>query len=154
MAPKRPFSKRQQRLVTFALRHGTHFHTALYRRSGGRVGNRLIFGLRACLLTTTGRKSGLPRTVALIYLMDGDDVIIVASHGALPTDPAWYLNLQADPEVTIRIARDERKYQARTATGDEREDLWRRLLVMYPPYEGYQEKARPREIPVVVCTPR
>jgi len=152
VASRRPYGRLQQRILEFVLKHGSRFNVRVYRGSGGRLGPRFPFGLRALLLTTTGRRSGLARTVALIYLADGDDVVVVASTGGLPHHPAWYLNLTANPEVSIQVGRDTHTYVARTARGDEREGLWRRLLVMYPYYATYQAKAQ-REIPVVVCTP-
>lgn len=152
MKAKRPYSHLQQRILELVLKYGSKFNVWIYRRSGGRIGPRFPFGLRALLLTTTGRRTGIERTIALIYLQDGDDVVVVASTGGLPHHPAWYHNLTATPTVTIQRGREIGTYRARTATGLEREGLWRRLNVMYPFYNTYQAKAQ-REIPVVVCTP-
>ena len=80
-------------------------NTWLYRKTGGRIGGKFLNGAPVLLLTTTGRKSGQPRTTPLLYLADGDRVIVVASKGGLPTNPLWYLNLKADPNVTVQIGR-------------------------------------------------
>jgi deazaflavin-dependent oxidoreductase (nitroreductase family) len=148
-----PYTERQQRIAAVVMKFGKKLNNVLYRSTGGKVGGRFIIGgAPVCLLTTTGRKSGESRTVALLYLRDGDDVVVVGSQGGMPRHPGWYHNLTADPNVTVQIGRDVGRYVARTATGDEREALWRRLVVMYPGYDDYQKKTD-REIPVVVCTP-
>jgi deazaflavin-dependent oxidoreductase (nitroreductase family) len=124
----------------------------LYRRTGGKVGGTLR-GAPVCLLTTRGRKSGQPRTAPLLYIEDGDDVIVVASKGGWPSHPLWYLNLVADPEVTLQIGDDVRPMTARTANADERARLWQRVVSMYDDYANYQSWTD-REIPVVICSPR
>jgi deazaflavin-dependent oxidoreductase (nitroreductase family) len=101
------------------------------------------------LLTTTGRKSGKRLTMPLIYGTDGDHYVVVASKGGDPKHPAWYLNLQDDPEVHVQVVRDKFTAIARTATGEERERLWNKLSAIYPPYPSYQQRTD-REIPVVV----
>lgn len=133
-------------------------HTWLYRRSNGRlgkkwhVGSALRKGVPVCLVTTTGRKSGEPRTVPLLHMADGDNVILVASQGGLPTNPAWYLNLRTHPEVTVQLGRTNRRMRARTADAAERERLWPKLLEVYADYASYQTWTD-REIPVVICEP-
>ena len=138
-------------------------HQAVYRLSGGLVGKHV--GLRpALLLTTKGRRSGVPRTVALIYARRGDDLIVVASNGGSNRHPGWYHNLAADPAVTVQIGRRQRQATARTAEGEERKELWtlvnrnnRGLAPLLHPgaagrYAGYQTHTA-RTIPVVVLTP-
>lgn len=133
-------------------------HTWLYRRTGGRlgkkwhVGSALRRGVPVCLLTTTGRTSGQPRTVPLLYLRDGEDVVLVASQGGLPTNPQWYLNLRANPAVTVEIGRSVQQMRARTADADERARLWPLLVECYADYASYQTWTE-REIPVVICSP-
>jgi deazaflavin-dependent oxidoreductase (nitroreductase family) len=133
-------------------------HTRLYRASGGRVGKNWRIGSAArkavpvCLLTTTGRKSGQPRTVPLCFMPDGADVVLVASQGGLPSNPQWYANLRADPAVQIEIGRRRSAYRARVAGSDERARLWPRLVEMYADYASYQAWTD-REIPVVICEP-
>ena len=101
------------------------------------------------LLTTTGRKSGQPLTLPLIYGEYGDSVVVIASKGGAPAHPAWYLNLEAQPEVGVQVKADRFSAKARTASGAEREMLWKQLVEIYHPYEKYQA-ATTREIPVVV----
>jgi deazaflavin-dependent oxidoreductase (nitroreductase family) len=123
-------------------------HNALYRLTGGKVGGR--FGKApVLLLTTTGRKSGKQRTAPLLYLADGDDLVLVASKGGAPSHPAWFANLQAQPEVEVRVGSRRERRRARVADGEERKRLWTRVVEIYPAYDTYQTKTT-REIPVVV----
>ena len=101
------------------------------------------------LLATTGKRSGQDRTVPLIYSETDGGYVIIASRGGSPTHPDWYFNLAASPQVTIRVATEVFEATARTATGDEREALWRQMADLYPPYDDYQSRAG-RQIPVVV----
>lgn len=123
----------------------------LYRQTGGRVGGRLR-GAPVLLLTTTGRKSGEPRTTPLLYLRDGDDYAVVASYGGRPHHPAWFLNAQADPDVEIQVGAERSARRARAATDEERDRLWPRLVELYRPYADYQAKTS-RRIPVVLLEP-
>lgn len=101
------------------------------------------------ILTTTGRRSGEPRSVPLIFSRDGDRLVLVASLGGAPHHPIWYLNLRDDPKVFIQV-RDERfAARARTASGDERARLWRMMVSILPDYEDFQARTT-REIPLVV----
>jgi deazaflavin-dependent oxidoreductase (nitroreductase family) len=108
--------------------------------------------LPTLLLTTTGRKSGEPRIMPLIYKKVGPGFVIVASKGGAPRHPAWYLNLLDNPDVSIQVGRDHYSVRARTSEGDERTSLWKMLSDIYPPYNDYQA-ATDREIPVVVLEP-
>lgn len=110
--------------------------------------------LPTLLLTTTGRKSGEPRMLPLIYKKVGDNYIIIASKGGFPTHPVWYLNLEAKPECQIRVGRDQYDATMRVAEGSEREDLWGQMADIYPPYNDYQSSAGERVIPVVVLQPK
>jgi len=110
--------------------------------------------LPTLLLTSTGRKSGDPRPLPLIYKKVGDNYVIIASKGGAPQHPAWYLNLVAQPECHIQVGRVEMDATARTATGAERDHLWAELAAVYPPYNDYQKYAGEREIPVVVLQPQ
>jgi F420H(2)-dependent quinone reductase len=101
-------------------------HQLLYRRSGGRIGSRLVAG-RTLLLTTIGRRSGERRTRALIYLKDGDRLVVVASNGGSDQPPAWLLNLQALPDVRVQIGRKNFSARASIASAEERERLWPRV---------------------------
>ena len=107
-------------------------------------------GVLPCLLlTTTGRKSGQLRTMPLLYKKVGAGYVIIASKGGAPAHPAWYSNLVSNPDCEIQVRADQIKVRARTAEGDEREDLWRQMADLYPPYNDYQA-ATDRKIPVVV----
>ncbi|ETK32715.1 nitroreductase family deazaflavin-dependent oxidoreductase [Microbispora sp. ATCC PTA-5024] len=106
-------------------------------------------GTIVAILTTTGRKSGNRHSTPLIYQPYGDDYLVVASKGGADTPPLWYLNLQADPEVEFQIKGDRFKARARTATPEEKPDMWRVMAATWPAYDEYQKKTD-REIPVVV----
>ncbi len=123
-------------------------HRLLYRASGGKLG-KTFFGSPILLLTTIGRKTGRPRTWPLTYLAEGEHLIVIASNGGQPNHPAWYLNLRANPRVSVQLG--ERNYTmiAQTAKGDERARLWSRVVEEYPAYAEYQKKTD-RQIPVVV----
>lgn len=126
-------------------------HIAAYRDTNGEVGY-LWNGVPTLLLTVTGRRSGRPRTSALIFGRDGDDYLVVASMGGAPMHPQWYLNLQAHPAAEIQV-RDERiAVTARTATPEEKPRLWRIMTELWPNYDAYQARTD-RPIPVVVLSP-
>lgn len=133
-------------------------NTWIYRKTGGRlgktwrVGSALRHGVPICLVTTTGSKSGQPRTVPLVYMRDGHDVVLVASQGGLPANPMWYGNLVKNPKVEIQVGRRKQAMSARTADAGERAALWPRLVDMYADFASYQSWTD-REIPVVICEP-
>jgi deazaflavin-dependent oxidoreductase (nitroreductase family) len=138
-------------------------HQLVYRLSRGYVG-RHVGGRPALLLTTRGRRTGLDRTVALIYARRDEDLIVVASNGGSDRHPAWYGNATADPQVHVQVGRKRTAATARIAVGDERDDLWalvnrknRGLAALIHPgakgrYDMYQRHTR-RVVPVVVLTP-
>jgi deazaflavin-dependent oxidoreductase (nitroreductase family) len=123
-------------------------HVDRYRETDGEEGHDWQ-GTTTLLLTTTGRKSGEERTTPLIYGKAGDDFAIVASKGGSDAPPAWYLNLEANPEVEVQVKADRFKAHARTASADEKPELWKTMVGEWPAYDDYQEKTE-REIPVVV----
>ena len=104
------------------------------------------------LLTTVGRKSGRALTMPLIFGRAGPDYVIVASKGGAPEHPAWYLNLEANPEVQIQVKAEKLTARAYTAQGAERAALWAKMVEIYGPYAQYQTKTD-RQIPVVVLKP-
>jgi deazaflavin-dependent oxidoreductase (nitroreductase family) len=111
-------------------------------------------GILPCLLLVTrGRKTGKTSMLPLIYGEFGDAFVIIASKGGAPAHPAWYLNLEAEPECEIQVGNDHHRIRARTAEGEEREKLWRLMADIYPPYNDYQVAAADRLIPVVVLEP-
>lgn len=105
------------------------------------------------LLYTTGRKSGKTSIMPLIYGEAEGGLVIVASKGGAPAHPDWYFNLQADPEVKIKVRNDEMRATAETVTGDRRAALWDQMVEIWPDYANYQQKTE-REIPVVLLAPR
>jgi deazaflavin-dependent oxidoreductase (nitroreductase family) len=145
-----PWTPTQERLASIVIRVMTAANVWLFRLTGGRLGARFPSGAPICLVTTRGRKSGARRSVALLYLRDGDRVVIVASKGGMSHHPAWYLNLRADPRCEVEIGNERLAMRARTAGPEERRALWPRLVAMYPDYAQYQDRTA-REIPVVVC---
>ncbi|HZQ84054.1 MAG TPA: nitroreductase family deazaflavin-dependent oxidoreductase [Acidimicrobiales bacterium] len=127
-------------------------HRAIYNASGGRIAGK-GYGMPVLALTTTGRKSGQPRTVMLTSpLRDGDKLIIVASKGGDDRHPEWYLNLKANPKVDVKLGSKTSAMVAHIAEGAERTDLWQRLTADHKNYAQYQTKTD-REIPVVVLEP-
>jgi deazaflavin-dependent oxidoreductase (nitroreductase family) len=110
-------------------------------------------GTQALLLFTTGRRSGKERTHPLIYGRHGDDYLVVASKGGAETHPEWYLNLEANPQAEVQVKASRIPVRARTATPEEKGELWSIMTKEWPDYDTYQTKTD-REIPVVVLEPR
>ncbi len=127
-------------------------HVERYIETDGEEGHIWREGSTVLLLTTTGRKTGTQSTTPLIYGMDGDNPVIVASKGGAPEHPGWYRNLTKNPEVEVQIKGDRFRARARTAEGEERDRLWLLLNEIWPHYAEYQTKTE-REIPVVVLEP-
>jgi deazaflavin-dependent oxidoreductase (nitroreductase family) len=123
-------------------------HVRRYRQTDGAEGHDWQ-GTSVLILTTTGRRSGEPRSTPLIYGKRGNDYVVVASKGGAEEHPDWYLNLVEQPKVDVQVGGDRFKAQARTATPDERPDLWRTMTERWPAYDEYQRKTA-RQIPVVV----
>ena len=128
-------------------------HVWLYRVSNGRIGRRLPGGAPILLLDHVGARSATKRTTPLVYIEDDRDVVIVASKGGHPRNPAWYHNLRANPETTVQTGGERRAVHARVATPQERERLWPKAVATYAGYRGYQEHTD-REIPLVILEPR
>lgn len=138
----------------------TGLHRALLRLTGGRIG-RDLGGMPVIELTTTGRSSGLPRTAILTVPHRepmpaggaGERLVVIASRGGDDLQPAWYLNLVAEPLVRVaRVGEHPRPYRARTADPDERARLWPLAVRAYRGYAQYQRRTS-REIPVVILEP-
>ncbi len=124
-------------------------HVERYRATDGEEGYRWLRGTTILLLTTRGRRSGTERTTPLIFQPHGDDYLIVASKGGTDEAPAWYLNLQADPDVEVQVKGDVFRARARDATPEEQPELWRAMTAVWPDYDAYQQRTD-RKIPVVV----
>ncbi len=125
-------------------------HVRRYRETDGAVGHDWQ-ETTTLLLTTTGRRTGAEHTTPLIYQQHGDDYLVVASKGGSDQPPQWYLNLRADPDVTVQVRGERFAARARTVTRDEKPELWRIMTSAWPAYDEYQRKTD-REIPVVVLT--
>jgi len=137
-------------------RRSTKFHVALYRRFGGRIGGHLPGWpeARIALVDHTGAKSGAKRTSPLMYLEDGDAIVVMASKAGQPTHPAWFHNLKANPDTTVQIGSEVSEVRARVATDEERGCLWAKFVEMYPGSEFYRLNAKGRKIPIVILDPR
>jgi deazaflavin-dependent oxidoreductase (nitroreductase family) len=127
------------------------WHRALYRITGGVIGRRLVDN-DMLLLTTRGRATGNEHTVPLLYLRDGECLVVVASYGGRDRHPEWYLNLVTEPSVTAQIGRKRKSFRARTAGEDERERWWPRVVAAYSDYAVYQGRTD-RQIPLVMLEP-
>jgi deazaflavin-dependent oxidoreductase (nitroreductase family) len=134
-----------------ALKLGSGAHAGVYRATGGKLFGRMGKS-PILLLNTVGRKSGRKRTSQLLYVMDGEDFVIIASKGGVPTHPAWYLNLRADPDATVEVGDREVRVRAEVADSEEKARLWQRMVEMYPTYDDYQQKTE-REIPLLKLHP-
>ena len=135
------------------LRRVMGLHTVAYRATKGVIGHRVPFGPPMLLLEHVGAKSGVKRTSPLVYVADGQDVVLVASKGGNPKNPAWFYNLKAHPDTRVQIGSEQRLVRARVATDDERRRLWPKAVEVYGGYAGYQERTE-RKIPLVVLEPR
>lgn len=131
----------------------------VFKLTGGRIGSKWRIGagfrkpVPTLLLEHVGRKSGTRFVTPLLYLVDGRNVVVVASQGGLPKNPQWYPNLVAHPDTTVQIRTEKRAVRARTASPEERAELWPKLVELYADFEVYQQ-CTDRVIPVVVLEPR
>jgi deazaflavin-dependent oxidoreductase (nitroreductase family) len=123
-------------------------HVDRYRATDGAEGHEWE-GTQTLLLTTTGRKSGEQRTMPLIYARYGDAYTVIASKGGTDEPPAWYLNLSEDPEVEVQVLGDRFKARARTATPEEKAEIWPTMVSEWPAYDEYQARTE-RQIPAVI----
>ncbi len=126
-------------------------HQFVYEISGGRIGKR-IGKAPMLLLRTTGRKTGLPRTAALLYHRDGGSYVVVGSKGGSDVPPAWLVNLEAAPEVVVQVGTKRYPARARVASAEERQRLWPEMTRLWPQYDHYQSQTR-RSIPLVILEP-
>lgn len=130
----------------------SRFNAAVYRMSGGRLMNKFA-DRDICVVRMTGARSGTQRDVPLMYVPNGDGVILVASLGGSPHNPSWYHNLVAHPDIDVLVNGVTRRLRARIATKDEKAALWPRCVAAYPPYQTYQDRTT-RDIPLFICDPR
>ena len=133
-------------------RYLLNVHQWLYETTDGRV--TWLGGLPNLLLRTTGRKTGTQRTAALVYLQDGNDLVVVASNGGSDRPPAWWLNIQKTPDVEVQVGRERRQMRARIAGPEERARLWPLVNELNAGrYDAYQARTA-REIPLVILSSR
>jgi F420H(2)-dependent quinone reductase len=131
----------------------TQAHTAVYRATGGLIGHRVPGAPPMLLLDHVGAKSGAKRTSPLVYVRDGEDVVLVASKGGYPKSPGWFHNLKANPDTKVQIGSEHRQVHAHVADPEERKRLWPMALKTYGGYADYQKRTE-RKIPLVILTPR
>jgi len=128
-------------------------HTTAYRLTGGLIGHRFPGAPPSLLLEHVGAKTGTRRTSPLAYTKDGKNLILVASKGGYPRNPAWFHNLLAHPDTTIQVGTERLPVRARVATAAERKRMWPLVVSNYGGYEDYARRTA-REIPLVVLEPR
>ena len=152
-ATARPWTPFEEKLGSAFVKVMSVANTWIFRASGGKYGAKFMRGAPVLLLTTTGRKSGEPRVAPLIYLRDGERLVIVASKGGMAKNPLWYGNLIANPNVEVELPGEKIAMRAERATDEEKALLWPRLLEVYPDYDDYQARTE-RNIPVVILSRR
>ena len=153
--PQMPGYRLYTRLSTTsaaALKAFGKLNVPLYRLSRGRLFGQ-IAGSPVLLLTSIGRRSGQPRTAPVLYLADGERLIVIGSNAGHEKAPAWSLNLEANPDAEVELAGKRRKVQARVAAGEEREELWHEMNVQYGGFDDYNARTT-REIRLFVLEPR
>lgn len=150
---QRPWTRIEMTIANPLIKAMSRVNTWVYRATGGKVGGTFLRGAPVMLLTTIGRRSGRRRTVPLLYLRDGENIVCVGSKGGMDHHPLWYRNLETNPDVEVEIGSEVVKVRARTATDAERTALWPRLVAMYRDYADYQTRTD-RIIPVVILSPR
>ncbi len=124
----------------------------VYRKTDGRVGGKFLQGAPVALLTTTGRRTGEARVSPLLFMREGDRIVLIASQGGAAKNPMWYLNLKANPAVSVQIRDEVLHLTARDATEAERAEYWPKMAAMYTSFDDYQSWTD-RVIPVVICDP-
>jgi F420H(2)-dependent quinone reductase len=145
------YSRFSSSLGATGLRWAGKLNVPIYRASGGRVMGK-VGKAPVLLLTTTGRKSGQQRTAPVVYLADGEKLVVINTNAGSEKIPAWSLNLAANPEAEVEVGRRRLKVRARVAEGEERADLWRKHNVQYAGFDDYDARLE-REPKVIVLEP-
>ena len=127
-------------------------NASVYRASGGRLMGQMGAS-EICVVRMQGARSGTWRDVPLMYVPNGNGIVLVASLGGAPKNPVWYHNLVAHPDIEVLVKDQTRKLRARLASPAEKSAVWPRCVAAYPPYADYQKKTT-RDIPVFICDPR
>lgn len=135
-----------------AIKWMSRAQTWIFKKSGGRIGDKFLRGAEVGILTTIGRKSGEERDSPLLFLQEGKRIVLVASQGGRATNPMWYLNLVANPRVKFQTKHETLELTARDATDAERDEYWPKLDAMYPDFVNYRSYTD-RKIPIVICDP-
>ena len=135
-----------------AIKWMSRAQTWIFKKTGGRFGDKFLRGAQVGILTTTGRKSGEPRDSPLLFLQEGTRIVLVASQGGRASNPMWYLNLVANPRVKFQTKTETLELVARDATDAERDEYWPKLDAMYPDFANYRSYTD-RKIPIVLCDP-
>ena len=149
-----PYSERQEKFGTWLIRNIGKWQVAVYRATGGRVWNRFL-GAPVAILTSTGHKSGEIRRTPLLFLEQGETVVIAASKGGMSKPPVWMLNLQKKPTCEIQIGAVNRPMLARIASAEEEKVLWPKLTAIYADFAEYRARTEGvRHIPLFVLEPR
>jgi deazaflavin-dependent oxidoreductase (nitroreductase family) len=146
------YSRTSQLMGATGLRWAGKLNIPLYRLSGGRFGGK-VNRAPVLLLTTTGRKSGQARTAPVVYLAEGESLVVIGSNAGHSRTPAWSLNLKANPDAEVEIGRERRRVRARIAEGEERSDLWRKHNERYSGFDEYEARTD-RDIVLFVLEPR
>jgi deazaflavin-dependent oxidoreductase (nitroreductase family) len=149
----RPYTASEERIGSVVIRFMSRLNKLLYRLSGGRMFGRWPRGGAIGILGHRGRKSGKALSSPLVYMPDGDRLVLIASKGGMSKHPLWYLNLRANPDCEFEIGSTKRQYRARTASPEEKRAYWPRILAMNPDFDAYQARTT-RDIPVVILDPR
>ncbi len=149
----RPYTRAEVAFANPIIQLMSRVNTWAYRATNGRLGGRFLRGAPVMLLTTVGARSGERRVAPLIYVRDGERVVVVASKGGMDHHPQWYRNLVANPDVEVQIGAAVRSMRARTASREEKAALWPQAVAVYRDYDDYQARTA-RDIPVVVLEPR
>ncbi|MFT4572401.1 MAG: deazaflavin-dependent oxidoreductase (nitroreductase family) [Candidatus Binatia bacterium] len=139
-----PFMKRVMHVMT-------RVHVWIFTTSQGRLGKNFA-GAPCCMITMTGKKTGLRRTIPLIHLPYKDGVLLIASQGGLDFNPTWYWNLLADPHIDVIADGTTRKMLAHKANDAEKAEVWPQAVAVYADFDQYQARTD-RDIPVFICTP-
>ncbi len=148
--PIKPFTPGQEKFGRFFIKNIGKAQIFIYEFSGGRLWNKFL-GSPVAILTTTGRKSGLQRKSPLLYIKDGNDVVVVATQGGMSSYPIWYLNMVANPKVQCQTGNEKHHYISRRANAEEEARLWPSLNAMYAGYTEYKERiGGRREVPVMI----
>ena len=152
MPSDRAWTRFSKALGARGLRLTGRLNVPLYKLSGGRIGGRLG---RApiLLLTTVGRRSGKERTAPVVYLPDGEWLIVIGSNAGNERPPAWALNLEQNPEAEVQVRRERRPVRARITEGKERETLWKRMNDQFAGFDNYRDRTS-RNIRLFVLEPR